>query len=1160
MKNISVSIAFFWALAASFLSGTLDAQTVNGVVKGALTDPGAAAVPAAGIELRNDATGASLRTSSSAAGLFVFPSVPPATYTLTVEAKGFQRHSLTGLQVISSETRDLGQIELALGQLQQTVTVADTAAALQAASSERSGLVSGSQLEELALKGRDFMALMQLIPGVVDTRGASRDATSPEAVAGISINGGRPEMKNFTVDGIGALDTGSNNTVHYQPNMDTIAEVKVLTSNYQAEYGRSAAGVISVVTRSGSQEFHGTGWWTHRHEQFNANEFFRNRSGLDKAPYRYNIAGFSIGGPAYIPGRFNTGKNRLFFFASQEYTRQKVDFGNQFRTMPTELERRGDFSRSLDVSGRMIPVLDPTTGAPFTGNAVPASRINPLGQSILKFFPLPNFTDPDPARRNNWNYRTAESGTHPRRNDMVRMDAYLSSKLMGYFRWINDADDSEDPFNGYNFSYSPYLHPNPGHGYAGHFSYTISPAMLNEFTLGKGWNSWQYGPKDPKAMSREALAPIPQWFPNKTFTNVESEAVDSALMPNVAFGATPVNPPAINVNNKQHVNHNDTWDITNNFSWVKGSHTLKTGAYLSLVDKVVVAGAQWNGVLNFAVNRNNPNDSGHGFANALLGNFNSYNESVLDINIHTRNWGLEFFAQDSWRAARKLTLDYGVRFYHVGPDRDLVGTFAAFVPQAYDPAKAPRLYWPGLNANRQRVAVDRATGQTALPVMIGRFVPSAGDPANGMRVAGRDGTPKSLYTTGALNAAPRFGFAYDATGKGTSVIRAGAGLFFDRARLLMVPPTANNPPVSNSPIAYYGNLSTLAQSAGTLGPSNSAFPTPQERARIPSVLSYSFGIQQRLPFRTVLDVSYAGNISRHLLQRRNTNMIPVFSRFDPANFDTTLAGRQPLPADFFRPFAGHGDLIVYEYAASSNYNSLQVSAQRRFASGLGFGASYTFGKALGVSDVWNDLVTGYFNPRQWDYGPMSFDRSQVFTVNYYYDLPRLKSSGQARALAAITNGWTISGITAFVTGAALTPGLNTTYTTDITGSGEGARLTVVGDPYLPKSERNFFRNFRQEAFALTPVGSFGNAGVGVLRGPGINNWDLSLTRSFPLGGEARKLLFRAEFYNAFNHTQFAGLDTTARFDQTGRQVSPTFGAFNSDRNARVISFALRLRF
>jgi len=1137
-------------------------QNIAGSISGSVEDPSGAAIVAAEITLTNTATGNTQTTTTNERGLFVLPGVLAGSYSLKVTSEGFQAYARSGIQLTPGEIRNLGTIVLTLGALTESVSVVDTPAVVQTASGEVSATVTGTQINDLALKGRDFLGLVSLVPGVVDDGSKTRDSTAPNAVGGIYINGARSQMKNFTVDGVTDLDTGSNNTLHYEPNMDSIAEVKVLTSNYQAEYGRSAGGLISVVTKSGTREFHGSGWWTHRHEQFNANNFFRNRNALAKTPYRYNIAGFSLGGPVYLPNKFNTDKSKLFFFASQEYTRRMVDFGNRFRNMPTEVERAGDFSQSLDTNGKLITVNDPLTGKPFPGNVIPMSRINKIGQSILNFFPTPNYVDPDPRQVYRRNYKAAASGSHPRRNDIVRIDVYPFTNLNGYFRYINDHDNEERPFQGFDFAHTTILHPNPGHGYAAHVSYTFTPMLFNEVSLGKSWNSWQWAPKYPDDVKRSALGDIPQWFDNTPQTQIESEALDAQMLPNIRFGGAPVNTPKITINNIQHVNHNDTYDFTDNLSYVKANHSIKIGVYYNHTDKVQVQGYSWNGAFNFARNKNNPYDTGHSYANTLLGLFSTYQESQRDINFHATYWGVEFYVQDNWRVNQKLTLDYGIRFYHLAPQIGRNYSFSVFDPRTYDRAKAPTLYFPGRDANGKRVAVNPLTGETTYAALVGKYVPGSGDYGNGFNVGGKNGYPWGLYTVKPLAAAPRFGFAYDIFGNGRSVLRGGFGIFYDRPRQLLNWSTAHNPPVNYAPTLYYGNLDTLSQAAGAIGPSNAGFPLPEKDADYPTVMNFSLGLQQVVPgLDAVWSVSYVGNVSRHLLERRNLNPIPLFARFDPANADPTLKGK-PLPDDFLRPYMGHANLLANEFAASANYNSLQTSLNRRFSNGLGFGISYTWSKALGVANSYNDTITPYFDPRSWEYGPLNFDRTHVFSVNYMYDLPDLSKKIQTnKFLSAIIGNWSVSGITRFQSGQPVVPSFSTTYATDITGSSEGARITVIGDPHLPKSERTFYRNFRTEAFALTPVGSFGNAGVGILRRPGINNWDIALNKKIPVGlGEQRVLRFRAEFYNAFNHTQFSNIDTGARFDKAGNQVNPNFGAFTAARAARIISFALRFQF
>ena len=1161
MQKAIYSILVGIIIGGMFFATTAWSQNVSGSVKGTVVDQAGAAVPVAKATLTNSATGLAFSASSNTAGILVFPSVGAGTYTLAVQAPGFRQYVRTSIDLTSGEIRELGTLALQIGDVKESVEVNDVATPLQLASGEKSGLVSGSQLNDLALKGRDFLALTATMPGVIDTNSATRDATTPNSLGGIYINGTRTESKNFTVDGITDMDTGSNGAVHFEPNMDSIAEVKVLSSNYQAEYGRNAGGTISVITKGGGQEFHGSGWWTHRHEQFNSNNFFNNSSGLARTPYRYNIAGFSVGGPVYIPHAFNSDRSKVFFFVSQEYTRQLVNNGTNYINMPSTLERQGNFSKSVDVSGKLIPVKDPTTGAPFPGNIIPLARINSYGQAILNFYPTPNYVDPNPSLVNQRNYIIAASGSHPRRNDMIRTDVAPTNKLRGNFRWIRDVDTTLLPFQGNNFGV-PFDHPNPGHGYAANVTYVINPRILNEFIIGKSWNSWLNYPSNPSQVNRSVVNNLPQWYANSpSDSSNQREAADALLMPNLVFGGTPVSPPTLNINNQQHTNHNDTWDFIENFSYVLGNHQFKTGFYLNLTDKVQVQGASWNGVLNFATNSNNPNDSGNAYANALLGNFNNYSESTRGINFHAKYWGLEFFAQDNWRVTRKLSLDYGIRFYQLSPQHDLNETLAAFSQQAYDPTQVPRLYRPVLNSQGQRVGVDPLTGAQVPAPLIGAFVPGSGSFANGMIVGGQNGVPGGLYTIGALSATPRLGFAYDVSGKGKAVIRGGFGIFVDRFRQLINNNTTANPPLTYTPTAYYGNLSTFAQASGAIGPSVVTSIAPISGAKNPSVMNYSLGIQKQLPFATVVDIAYVGNLSRHNVQTRNVNPIPLFAQFDPANTDPTTKG-QPLPNNFYRPYMGLSDINNYEFASSANYNSLQISVQRRMTKNFGFGASFTFSKALGVASAYGNSVSSYFDPRSYDYGPLTFDRSKAFVLNYMYDLPDAGKKLGNRYVSAIISKWSLSGVTSFIAGSPFTPTFTTTVAQNTTGSSDGARITVLSNPQLDKSQKSFSRNFETKSFGLTPVRSFGNAGVGILRGPGLNNWDISLNKRFPVGlGEKRTLQFRLEAYNVFNHTQFTGLNTTARFNPTtGEQVNAAFGQFTSAAPGRILSLALRFRF
>ena len=380
--------------AVALLSGCVFGQSTTGTLVGIVRDPADAAVPAARIELKNNATGAVIMTKSGGEGIFRFNSLVPATYSLTIAPPvGFKAYTEANVEVTANEVRDLGRIQLSLGAQTERVTVTAQTESIQTASSENSKLIDNNQLSNITLKGRDLFGLMVTMPGVYLTSTGAADTTSENTVGRVRINGA--SGPNFTVDGITDLDTGSNGTSHYEPNMDSIAEMRVLTSNYQAEYGRNSAGTISVVTKGGSQQFHGSAWANKRSEKFNANSFFNNYNGLPKSYYRFFVWGYGFGGPVYIPKLFNTHKRKLFFFFSQEYTRQKPATNSGYFNMPTAAQRAGDFSGYTDANGVPVQLTDPTTGNPVPNNNIAGlMALNPAaakaGQAILNSLPLPN--------------------------------------------------------------------------------------------------------------------------------------------------------------------------------------------------------------------------------------------------------------------------------------------------------------------------------------------------------------------------------------------------------------------------------------------------------------------------------------------------------------------------------------------------------------------------------------------------------------------------------------------------------------------------------------------------------------------------------------------------------------------------------------------------
>jgi len=1129
-------------------------QNVSGELSGTVKDAAGAVIPNADVNLTNQATKAVEKSFTNQAGVFFFPSLLPGTYSLSVSTAGFRTLNMKDITIVTNQRRSVGDLVLQVGEIQQTVQVTADITPVQTASSERAGLMTGDQILNLGVKGRDFLGLLSAMPGVIDTNVGSREVTmTGNVLQGLHINGGRQTSIMYALDGISSVDTGSNSSVQNEPNMDAISEVNVLASNYQAEYGRNSAGTINVVIKGGSQAFHGSAYWYYRDKGLNANNFFSNRTGTPRPAYHFNNVGYSFGGPIYIPGKFNANKDKLFFFFSQEIVRRKLYPGIRFTTTPSALERVGDFSQTFDISGKLIAIKDPTTGKNFTDNKIPSSRISTLGQQILKFFPLPNYVESDPAQKYARNYRTDASGNNPRRQEVIRVDYNITPTLRMYFRGIQDHDTEEWPYGSWvagnvNYDLTNTLRPQLGKGGVVNVTKVFGPKTVNDFTFGATTRGQTFNPVDPAKVARSQMGNIGQWYPASN----ESHAI-----PNVTFGGVQ-NYIQPSLGNIPYTNENPVFAWTDNFNRLMGTHRLKLGLYIERMRKDEVGGPNTRGDLAFGRDTNNPLDTNYAFSNAILGIIQSYSEGTWRPYSHYRYTQVEWYAQDSWRISSKLTMDYGFRFYNAPGAHDNHFALTTFDPSLYSSSKAAVLIRPGLDANKKRVGIDPRTG-TIYPVpYIGLFVPGSGSYGPGMVVGGKDGFPGSLYETPVVSFGPRLGFAYDPFGSGKTAIRGGFGIFYDRPQGNVYSGTNGQPPVAYSPTLYYTTLDTFLQSAGAVGPTSINSPQVGQQG-LPRVANFSLGVQREVGFSTVIDVSYVGSVGRHLLFARNINPIPMYAHFDPANTDATTG--KPLPDNFLRPYLGLADINERSFGATSSYNSLQVGANRRMSRGIQFGVSYTFSKSLGLAADDFDGKSPYFPLRSREYGLLNFDRTNMLVFNYTYQVPSLGKKLGNNALDAVLGGWQLSGITSFVSGAPFRPGYSTTDGADITGSTEGARIDLIGDPYLPKSERTFARNFKTEAFARPAVRTFGNTGATVLRGPGINNWDVTVSKRIPFGlGEQRYCQIRAEFYNAFNHTQFSGYDTTARFDPTGAQVNANFSAYTGARNPRQIQLSFRLMF
>jgi hypothetical protein len=1133
-----------FAASASF------AQIVTGSISGTVSDPSGALIPGAAVTLTHEATGMKRNSITDGAGNFTIGGLDAGAYTLTVTGSGFKKYEKRDIMLATGERLPVGTIRLEVGAITETISVtAQGGAIVQTQSAERADVITSTQVDGLLLRGRNVKDLVGLLPGVVMVS----EADDLSSGSNFSVMGNRQTFNNIAVDGVPATDMGNGYQLKLTVSQDAVSEVKILISNYQAEYGRMAGSNIQIVTKSGAKDFHGLGSYFKRHEQFNANNFFNNQNAIPKPRYRFNTWTYNIGGPVYIPGKFNVNRDKLFFFWHQEFWPTQSSATAQ-RTVPTPLEKEGNFSQSLDVNNKLIALKDPYSGgAPFPGNIIPASRIDRNGQALMKIFHDPNFLDRS-ISRGQYNYVFVSENELPKSTDTLKLNYNINSNNFLAGSYSGFKEDQTGGFGVTNAGNWPQMtktwwsHPK---SLTARYTRIISPTVINEFSFcflsQPAENS--YEEEELRRNLRETVGfQIGQFSP---------KANPLKVVPNATFGGVP-NPANLSIEGRFPLyNRYYLYNWSNNLTINRGAHTFKVGAYIETFFRHQKKAIPFNGSFDFGRNVNNPLDTNYAYANAMLGVFNSYTETSGEAWTRQRTGGYEFFVQDNWKVARKLVLDYGLRMHYTLPITDQDNFLAGFVSDRYDPAKAQQLIRPGLDAQRRRVGVHPVTGQIYSVAQIGAIALGVGKLFNGMVVGGEGGYPRALVKNRGIQWGPRLGFAYDVFGNGKTAIRGGFGMFYNRFFTEgFAGPITGQPPLLQSPVVSFGEIKTLLSSTGLNFPSNVV--GADGAGYLPTVMNFSLSVQRDIGYGTVVDIGYGGSLGRHLLWQRDINPIPLGANFDPKNADPTLA-TGPLPAAFLRPIIGYNNINMMEGASSSNYHSLQVQAKRRFATGLQFGLAWTWSKAMDFNDTDSASVSPLVPVRVWNYGLASFDRTHVLRINYVWDVPEFRlGSSIARQ---VLNGWQLSGITSFISGGPLGIGYSTTTAIDTTGSAsQGARVVVLDNPVLPKSEQTFYRYFNTDLFRLPAVGTIGNAAKNLIRGPGVNNWDIAIFKNFSVT-ERAKLQFRWELYNAFNHIQFSGLDTGARFDpKTGEQINTRFGQFTDARSPRQMQFALRFVF
>ncbi len=552
--------------------------------------------------------------------------------------------------------------------MDQSVEVTTAAVLLQTESGERSQTMNSQVMENIAINGRSYLPLVALAPGV--TTVPALQTAGHSGVGAISANGSRQNQNNLTLDGVGDVDTGNNGDQLATLSLDSVQEFRVLTSNYQAEYGRSSSAQISVVTRSGTSDFHGSGYWYHRHEDLNANNWLNNRNGQQRNKQRYNDAGYTIGGPIFIPNHFNRDRNKLFFFFSQEYQRQLRPQGARNQTVPTDLERQGDFSQSVDKNGNPFPYIrDPLSGMPCNSTntsgcfndggvlgRIPKSRLYAPGLAVLNLYPKTNFLiGPNGLPNKGFNYTSQFSDSYPRREDLIRGDYNLSSKWKFFTRFVNNSDAVTSYYGSFVLGSSiplvPITDARPGKGLAISATTMVSPTMTNEATWGFGKNIIHIDPTTDGLTRAKTGINLPVLYAN---------AVQHDFIPTFGFnGSRLANTASFGTNDAPFYNYNTTIEWIDNLAKVWNQHTIKGGIYIQRSRKDQTSFASANGSYDFSDDPNNPLDTGFGFANAALGIYRTFSQASQYATGLYRYTNIETYLQDTWKVTRRFTLDYG---------------------------------------------------------------------------------------------------------------------------------------------------------------------------------------------------------------------------------------------------------------------------------------------------------------------------------------------------------------------------------------------------------------------------------------------------------------------------------------------------------------------
>ena len=1171
-------IVFVLALFSATLLHAQDSASVTGTVR----DSSGASVANVKVTVSAADRGINRDTTTNSDGEYSVSALPPGSYDITVAAPGFKRFQAKEV-VLGVAQKARVDVPLQVGAATTEVTVeGENVAQVETQSSDLSGTVTGKQISQLALNGRNFTQLVTLVPGVSNQTGQDEGTVGIYGNVSYSINGGRVEYNNWEIDGGDNLDNGSNSTLNVYPSVDAIGEVKVLTSNYGAQYGRNASGTIEVETKSGTNRFHGTASYFGRNQAFNAYNYFDDHS-APKPTYKKHDWGYTIGGPIW--------KNHTYFFWSQEWRRERNPT-TFLHNVPSDLGRAGDFTEFCPANGvEFARVADdslpsgfainpdcPASGAgpnngnynvpTFSGFANNQVTIDPVAAALLPLIPGANTTNGGfPA------YQTSVSTPTTWREELIKLDHNITDKARLTFRYIHDSWNTVTPTPLWSTGDFPTIQTNflgPGVSLVTRLTANVSPTLLNEFVFSYTTDHITLTNSGPWQRPEGMTIGL---FQNGFGGKLPGFQVNGGTPYGNGFGEDPSWIP--------WKNSNPTYTFRDNLSKIFGKHNLQFGAYIAIGQKNEMDGFEPSNNGFITTDNTSGVTTGNAFADLLVGRVSQFQQENQQLKYYNRYKIVEPYVQDDWHVTNKLTLNLGLRLSMFGTYSERYRQAYSFEPSRYDLAKAPTFDVDG-----------EITGTP------GAFIPGPGNLFNGIVQCGGPGGPVDVTgfpdaaaggtshpgcMEGHLwNFAPRIGFAWDPKGDGKMAIRGGYGIFYEHTNgnegntesLEGTPPLVLNPVQNNIP--------SYDQVGGAIQLPLSVKSIPN-KAIWPYVQQWHLDIQKELPSHIVATASYVGSKGTHLTLQRNLNQlhsVPLSDNpynagqaIDASNTDCTdpnnpivngvaVTGQVAqnvsvaacgANANLLRPVQGYGDITRLENTANSSYNAFQFSARRTLGA-LNLSAAYTYSHSIDNSSSRFDggFVDSYNLART--RASSTFDQRHILTLSYVYDLPFFKQGGLAHH---ILGGWQYSGIIGIQTG---TP-FSVTNGTDFAdaagvanGVGTGSFADRVGDPYSG-FQRDVGdagpRLYNPDAYAAPQGLTFGNSGRSSLRNQRRTNFDMSFFKRFPIH-ERAAFEFRWDLFNTFNHTQFNGIDSSLG--------SATFLEATSAHAARIMQFGAKFIF